>query len=239
MNMRAIQHHFRQMFIQITQDPLLFIILFVPFLIGAIFRFLIPAADLWLKTNTSLGISFQTYYQLMDILLLLITPAMINYVAAMIILDEVDEKMIAYFSVTPLKRSGYLIGRLVFPTLLTLPVTLIVFFLFRHTLFDGFALFLLVFIGVAQGLLSALMIVTLSSNKVEGLAMGKMTSLLSIGLFIPYFVPTIGKYLFAITPAFWIAESFHKEKLSYLFLAVIIVLVWGFLLFRRFQKKIF
>ena len=188
MKPRAIYKHFLQMLVQIKQDPLLFLILFVPFLIGFIFRYLLPILNHWIRENTTLGAIFSPYYALLDVLLLLITPAMINYIAAMVILEEADEKIISYFSVTPLKKSGYLIGRLVIPPILALPITLLVFFLFRHTSFAWLAFLLLVFIGTAQGLLAALMIVTLSSNKVEGLAIGKMASLLSLGLFVPYFV---------------------------------------------------
>lgn len=239
MRLQIIYRHFRQMLLQIKQDPLLFLILFVPFLIGFIFRYLLPILDGWIEVNTELGSIFPPYYQLLDSLLLLITPSMINYVAAMVILEEADEKIIPYFAVTPLKRSGYLVGRLVIPTLITVPISLLVSYLFSHTSFVPKTFLLLAFVGTAQGLLAALMIVTLSSNKVEGLAIGKMASLLSLGLFIPYIVPHQGKYFFSVTPAFWIAESFLQKRESYLLYAAALVACWCLLLFRWFQKKLF
>ena len=57
--------------------------------------------------------------------------------------------------------------------------------------------------GTLQGIIIALLVVTLSSNKLEGMALTKISSLLMLGAIAPYFIPTPYGYLLSFMPSYW------------------------------------
>lgn len=236
--MRAIRISFLQMLAQMRKDFMLFIMPFVPFLAGAVFRFAIPFAEQQITRYFAVAGIITPYYQLIDALLILLTPTLISFVAALIMLEESDDGIISYLSVTPLGKSGYLVSRLGIATVLTIPLNMLVFALFHIEGFGILNTLLLSIVGAVQGCVVALMIVALSSNKVEGMAIGKMTSLLTIGLVVPYFISGPAQYIFAITPSYWIGRFIMEGRLLYLGVSLLIDVVWVLALAKRFMKKI-
>ena len=111
------------------------IIAFFPFIIGIISRFLIPVVEDLLTDYFGVGTTLTPYYDLFDLFLIIVTPAMLNFMVAMVMFED-------------------------------------------FLMMSGLAL-----AGRVQGIVIALLILTLSKNKVEGLVMGKMTT-----LFIPILV---------------------------------------------------
>ena len=88
------------------------------------------------------------YYGLIDVIFAMLSPAMFCFAAAMVVLEETDEKTAAYLFVTPLERRGYLAARLGIPA----------------------AVLLFAAGGTLQGVIAALLILAFSSNKLEGMA---------------------------------------------------------------------
>lgn len=236
--MRAIRISFLQMLVQMQKDFMLFILPFVPFLAGAVFCFVIPFVEQQITRYFAVPVIIAPYYQLIDALLFLLTPTLISFVAALIMLEESDDGIISYLSVTPLGKIGYLVSRLGVVTVLTIPLNMLVSALFHIEGFGILNTLLLSIIGAAQGCVVALMIVALSSNKVEGMAIGKMTSLLTIGLVVPYFILGPAQYIFAITPSYWIGRFIMEGGLLYLGVSLLIDVVWVLALAKRFMKKI-
>ena len=85
-----------QVFRQIKSDPMMFTACFTPFVMGTLIKFGIP----FLERITDF--SLQAYYPIFDLLLSIMAPVLLCFAFAMITLEEIDDKVSRYFSVTPL-----------------------------------------------------------------------------------------------------------------------------------------
>lgn len=52
--------------------------------------------------------SLQPYYPMFDLFLSIMAPVLLCFAFAMITLEEIDDKVSRYFSITPLGKSGYI-----------------------------------------------------------------------------------------------------------------------------------
>ncbi len=236
--MRAIQISFLQLIKQLRSDSILLVLFLVPFFVGTIFRFGLPSVEKYLTNYFSVSAILVPYYQLTDVLLSILIPTMLGFVAALIILEEADSGITRYLTVTPLGKKGYLISRLGITTVISVPLNLIFTSFFSLTNCTFPIILSLSIFGALHALLVALMIVALSSNKVEGMAIGKLTLLISLGLFVPYFISGWVSYLFALLPSFWAAKFVAEGQYVYLFLSLMINSIYVLLLFQHFAAKL-
>lgn len=236
--MKAIRLSFLQMLRQMRKDYMLFIMPLVPFLAGAAIRFGLPFAEERLTAHFSVPALLAPYYQLADALLTLLAPILLSFVAALILLEEADDGIVAYLSVTPLGKKGYLLSRLGMMALISIPFSLLVSFLFHIKGFGVMETLLLCIAGAIYGCVVSLIVVAFSSNKVEGMALGKLTSLLTVGLIIPYCVSSPAQYLFAPLPPFWLAKFLLEKNGLYLGAFLLVALGWAAALGRRFLRKL-
>lgn len=230
---------FFQMLRQMRGDPMLLTVAVIPLLAGFAFRFGIPAAEAQLVSVLNRSLVLSPYYALFDLLLLLFVPAMLNYVAAMIVLEERDAGLTAYLTVTPLGKKGYLLSRFGFTALLSLLYGVVLHGLFHLTDFSPWLLTAAILAGTVQGTGSAMLIVLCSKNKVEGLAVGKFTSLFTLGALAPFFIDANGQYLLSFLPGFWLAKTAREETPLFLAAAVLTALLWAVLPVRRFTRRLF
>ncbi len=177
-----------------------------------------------------------------------IVPAMlVGMILGFILLDERDEDLITYFTVTPLGRGGYLVYRLAAPQVLSIAVAavmlpIIVTGIVRFPLWPSLG------IAAMASLQAPMMVLYLgafAANKVEGLAYGKAFGLLFAGPIAGYLIPGRLKYLAGIIPPFWVSEAYLAmlrnawgEYVICILMGVMTHAAWMILLFRRFRKKI-
>ncbi len=235
--MRAIRLSFLQMLRQLKGDAMLAMVAVAPFLMGLAFRIAIPLAEDWLTGYFGRHEILAPYYALLDVFLIMLTPSMLNFAAAMVTLEEIDDHVTTYLAVTPLGKSGYLASRLGLSGVASFVVSLVVAFAFHLSaanapIFVGMAL-----AGTIQGAVSALLIVALSSNKVEGMAVGKFTSVLSLGALVPYFVDGKAQFLASVFPSFWMGRAMRTGAYLPLLVSVLLALLWMALLSGRFVRK--
>ena len=236
--MKAIYMNFSQMLRQMKQDVMLSIIALVPFLAGAAFRFIIPVAEGLITDYFGASAIIAPYYELIDLFLIILTPSMLNYVVAMVILEEADDHMAAYLAVTPLGKTGYLLSRLGVTGLITFPVSIFVAVLFHLSTMDILTTTGIALAGTFQGVAVALLIVALSTNKVEGMAVGKMATLFSIGAFAPYFISGKAQYYLLFLPSFWMAKAIQPGNYSMLIISISLAVLWMVFLSAKFMRKI-
>jgi fluoroquinolone transport system permease protein len=125
----------------------------------------------------------------------------------LLMLDERDENVISYYAVTPLMRRGYMVYRLVLPSVLCTLLSslyLIASGLFSIQL-DHIYILLLVAI---EAPCFALFLASFAANKVEGLALSKIGGLFIAGPIVVYFVPTPWQIIGAWIPTYWPAKLF-------------------------------
>lgn len=235
--MKAIYLCFSQMLQQLKHDIMLLTISIVPFLIGAVFRFVIPAAEHVLTGYLGKEAILASYYNLFDLLLIILTPYMLDFVVAMVILEETDDHMTAYLAVTPLGKAGYLLSRLGAAGVISFPVSIIVSLLFHLTQINILMLMGIALAAAVHGVVVALLIVALSTNKVEGMAVGKMAGLCSLGALIPYFITGKAQYFLSFLPSFWMAKSMQANSYVTLLISILLAVLWMIVLSKKFIKK--
>lgn len=237
--MKALIRCFFMFLRHIAKDRMLFAVLAAPLLAGSAFRFGIPAAerllcDVFDKTSILAG-----YYQLFDLFLLVMTPYMICFTSAMVMLSELDENMAAYLAVTPVGKWGYILSRLVFPAILSTPAAIVITLFFSLSDWHLPTLVLGAFLSGFMSIGIALLIVAFSHNRIEGMALAKLAGIVLLGLPVPFFLTSGTQYLFLPLPSFWLAKlCVEASGLWFAVPALLTSLLWMGLLYGRFSRKL-
>lgn len=236
--MRAIRLSFFQMLAYMRRDLMLVAVCIVPVLAGLMFRFVIPIFETvltdWLHTSEIIA----PYYSLIDVFFAMLSPAMFCFVSAMVCLEEDDENTAKYLFVTPLGKNGYLVARFCIPSIIAFVVTVVLLPFFKLTFLSLIEVVLLALVGTLQGIIIALLILTLSSNKLEGMAVSKLATSMIIGAVIPYFIKGNIQYVLFPLPSFWIGKAICDNQLIYFLPAFALSAIWIFVLVKRYLKKI-
>ena len=221
-----------QIFKQIKSDPMMFAACFTPFVMGALIKFGIP----FLERITDF--SLQAYYPIFDLLLSIMAPVLLCFAFAMITLEEIDDKVSRYFSITPLGKSGYLFTRLGVPSIISAVIAFIVLLLFSLEKLSIGMTICLALLGSVQAIIVSLMIITLSSNKLEGMAVTKLAALTLLGIPAPFFIDSYYQFLVGFLPSFWVAKALQNEEVLYFSIGLVVALVWYYFLAKRLFRKL-
>lgn len=153
--MKAIRLSFLRMAAAMRRDMMLFAACFVPLAAGLFFRFAIPFLEAAFTEYFQISAIFFPYYKLIDLIFLLLTPTMFCFAAAMVSLEEADEKIAVYLFVTPLGKAGYLAARFGIPAMAAFLATVILFPVFRLTRPSPAAVLVFAAGGSLQGIIVA------------------------------------------------------------------------------------
>lgn len=235
--MRAIRAGFLQMLVFMRRDMMLFAACLTPVLAGLGIRLGIPFLEAVLTGWLSKPAVLSPYYALIDIFFAMLSPAMFCFVPAMVSLEEADERTAAYLFVTPLGRRGYLAARFGIPAAAAFLVAAVLLPVFRLSPLSPGRILGLAAGGALQGIIIALLIVTLSSNKLEGMAITKLSSLLIFGAAVPFFIRDKMQYLMSPLPSFWIGKAVFENMPFYMLPAFALSAVWICFLLRQYLRK--
>lgn len=235
--MKAIRLSFLQMIAAMRRDMMLFAACLAPILAGLFFRFGIPFLEAALTGWLHITAIISPYYKLIDIFFMMLSPTMFCFVSAMVCLEEADEKTAAYLFITPLGKTGYLCARFGAPAISAFLVTLILFPAFKLTSFSAIAVLLFAAGGTLQGIIVALLVLTLSSNKLEGMAVTKLSTLTVSGAVIPFFIKDNIQYVLFLLPSFWIGKAAYENVLLYMLPAFALSAMWICFMLKRYLRK--
>lgn len=235
--MKPIYTNFIQMLKYTKRDLMLFFAALTPIIAGLFFKFAIPFLETTLTNYLNQSQILASYYSLFDIFFALLSPTMFCFICAMVSLEESDEKTARYLFITPLGKIGYLISRFGLSSLVAFFVTLILLPIFNLSALSLLSVILLSIAGTLQGLIIALIVVTFSTNKLEGIALTKLSSILLVSSFVPYFVKHNAQYVLSFIPSFWIGKSLCEQKLAFLFVAFLLEILWILVLSLFYKKK--
>lgn len=235
--MRAVWASFIQMLTTMRRDLMLFAACLATIMAGFLFRFAIPALEAALIECFRVQAVLSPYYRLIDVFLAMLPPTMLCFVSAMVVLEEADERTAAYLFVTPLRKTGYLAARFGVPVAFAFLVTAILLPVFKLTSFSPMAVILLAAGGTQQGLIAALLIVTLSSNKLEGMAVAKLSALILLGAAGPFLMADKAQAALILLPSFWIGKAACENRALYMLPALVLSGTWITLLFRQYLRR--
>jgi len=225
----------------VLRDPILLLVSIVPIFLVFVVRFIVPAANIFIRKHIEFDLS--AHYSFITGYFSLLTPLMFGMIAGFILLDERDEHILAYISVTPVTKKGYIFYRL------SVPVLIGFFFSFIMFAFSGLCKFhfaetipLAVLIALEAPIMT-LFLAVFAGNKVEGLALSKVMNILTLAPFIGYIFNSNWTLIAGISPPYWIVMAYleiGKSQLlfwSYIFAGLISHLVVIAVLMRMFVKK--
>jgi len=218
--------------LQITRDNMLWVVCLAPLLTALLFRFGLPYAEILLCAYFQRQIVLADYYLLFDLVLCLMPSYMLSFASAMVMLTERDENMAGYMAVTPVGKTGYVLSRLIFPAAIAFPFSILLIYFFSLTDWNFLMLSAVSLLMSFSSTAVALFIFSFSRNRVEGMAMAKMASLILLGLVVPFFVLSEAKYLASFLPTFWAAKLCLEENSLLMIPALAVSLVWIWVLGR-------
>ena len=199
---RALAATFRISVKQLFSDAMLCVILAAPVLAGCFFRFVIP----YLAGRFNALSLVSPYYQLFDVLLCILTPYMFCFSSGMILLGDRDDHIIASYAAALPGKAGYLTARLAFPAAAGTAASVLILLIFHLTALSPGKLVLLSFFSSLTALTGSLITVAAAGNRVEGMALAKMSGLIMCGVFLPYFTQKSVWMVFCWLPSTWIAR---------------------------------
>ena len=189
-------------------------------------------------------IDLSMYSSLFLIFLITMGPLLVGMMTGLMLVDEGDENILSAIAVTPLGRKGYLIHKLMTPfiwTFFTLIFVPLISGLWNINYFYFFPIILTASLGAP---LEALIISVLANNKIEAMAIGKMTGVLFIAPFISWFAPFPWKFLGGVLPSFWVSESFYSLKTGgiafpvFISVGLLINCIFIILLLKKFNSRV-
>ncbi|XBX09941.1 hypothetical protein QMP26_18960 [Enterocloster clostridioformis] len=83
----------------------------------------------------------------------------------------------------------------------------------------------------------ALMIITLSANKLEGMAVTKLAALTLLGIPAPFLIDSYCQFAVGFLPSFWAAKAVQNEAVLY-FPWLWRQLIWYYFLTKRLFQKL-
>lgn len=226
-------------FRNIRRDPMLFMAMSAPVLLFLLVYFGFPALNAFLLHT--LNASIADYYTFACVFMLSLIPMMFGMVYGFILLDERDEGLITYYSITPVGKSGYLRMRMTAPVLFSFVVILL---FVRFLNFDNGLIWWkhipLAFITALQAPIMLLFLGGFAENKVAGIAISKGFGLLLMAIIIDYFIQSPWSLLAGISPLVWTARGFFAQEpthiLIYLIAALAIHGIYLLVLFSKFVR---
>ena len=78
---------------------------------------------------------------------------------------------------------------------------------------------------------------TLSSNKLEGMAVTKLSSLIMLGAVVPFFVPAPIDLCAFFLPSYWMGKAVVEGKPIVMLLSVLVAVIWILILKRKNDRK--
>lgn len=225
------------------RDPLLVMLVLAPVIwtVGAV----VLISPLTETLSRRYAFDLVPYYPVVVTGLLLLTSIIIvGGLGAFLVLDEIDAGTLTAIRVTPVSLFtffAYRAATVVAVTTVYVVATMTFSGLVRPGLTPA-----LIPIGVMAGLSSVvtlLLIISVASNKIQGIAMVRLLGLLIAGLpCLPWFIDSAWNLAFGVLPPYWAAKAFwvasdHGTWWPYLVGGVIynLALIWPLL--RRFTIK--
>jgi fluoroquinolone transport system permease protein len=223
---------------QIAGDSMLYAALAAPLLAGCAFRFGVPRLEALLCASLGRASILADYYLLFDLFLAMMTPYLFCFASCMVMLAEQDENIASYLAVTPIGRRGYILSRLGLPALLSVAASCLVMRFFALTEWTTSGILLVSLLGSMLCLPVSLLIVSFSHNRVEGMALAKLSGIILLGLPAPFFLLSGAQYLFSVLPSFWVAKLCIQGNYLFAAPAVFLSIIWSLAFFAKFMRKL-
>ncbi len=222
---------------QVFRDPIMSVLLFAPLLIIAIFKLLIVFLFPFIATKFNFDLSL--YYQYLMAGILILISGMLGIVIGFMMLDDKDGNIAELMAVTPLGRSGYLVNRLSFSSILCFFYSIIAIYVLNVIDIPFYTILLLSILSGVYSIIIGLLIFSGADDKVKGLTFAKGLNMLGIFAFSDLFALNWFSILSLIFPTYWITRIIESpHSISVYLLGISIHVIWlSYLIYRYLSKK--
>ena len=190
----------------VTRDGVLLFMMVIPFIIILALRIMVPFAETLLLRELRFDLS--VYYPFMAGFLLVLPPLMFGTIMGFILLDERDEGILLYLSVTPITKSGYLFSRIGFFSLYSFLWGMVFPACTGLVAFDFFKTIGAALLAAMETSIIALFLAAFAADKIEGMAFSKACGIFFIAPFIGEFLHSRWQLLEGFSPPYWITKVF-------------------------------
>ncbi len=144
----------------------------------------------------------------------------IGWVTGFLFLEDRDDGPLLAVDVTPTGKSGFMAYRIAVTVVLAIAITLVDVAIMLPG--AGLVEYMMLPAFVAmQAVAAALILPALARNKVEGLALTKLTNLMSLAPLLAI-LPSPVRYFGGVIPSFWVGEMLRLSSHAYLSMGAII-----------------
>lgn len=220
---------------QILSDGMMAFILPAPLLLGVLVKWGLPFLNA--LTVKQFFFSLEPWYPLVDGFLISLIPYLLAIISAFLLLDERDQGVERYYDITPLHGPFYLLARIGLPMVFAWFYTFSIVLLFGISNLSLAVLFWAIIFAVNASFVCSLFIIAFAKNRVEGLAVAKITGMSLLGLLVVAFIPVPFANIFFFLPSYWVGFIiyFGPSFLSCIS-GLLISSFWLFLLLRFIRK---
>lgn len=229
--------HFKNDIKQIMRDPIMAIMMVAPLFMIVLFKLLIVFLIPFIFTQ--FGFDVTPYSQYVLAFVLLISSGMLGIVTGFMMMDERDGNIAELMSVTPLGRSGYLINRLSFASVLSFIYCISSCYVLNLVELPLLTVSFLSLLSAIYSSIIGLLIFSGADDKVKGLTFAKALNSLVLFAFTDLFALRWLTVLSWFFPPYWITmiiKSPHSLLVNGL--ALIVHAGWlGILLLQYWRKE--
>ncbi len=236
--MRKLRAAFMQFLRAIWADAMLAACLFAPIATALVLRYGVPALEGAIGGGSAAGTVLAPYYALFDLFLSSITPLMLCFSGVMVVLEELDDGTAKYLMVTPLRRAGYLTSRLVFLTALSVPYNVALVAVFSLSAMPFHLNLLAAVVNALVSVSVAMLVIGLAKNKVEGMALIKLSGFFLLGYIAAYFLAQPVAFAAGVLPGYWLALMARDNAPLWALPAAAVALLWIVGLYGRFRRRV-
>lgn len=186
------------------REPELSFLLLAPFLIGLLLRLgLSPLVGL---VKEGLAYDLRVHIPFILGFLMLVPPLLVGMVVGFRLIDDRDGGILDYIAVTPLDSGGYIILRLILPSLLSIPLTAMLPYFLTGYEIELPSPHLILGIAAINALGAPILVLILTAfaeNKIAAMALAKVAGILFLAPLAGYLISHPALYLLGIIPPFW------------------------------------
>lgn len=223
---------------QVKDDKISVVMIGFPILVALALYFFAPVISETLSARYGMQWNLQRFYPMFDAIVIAFSFCTPAFASAMVMFSELDDKVVPSLCASPLGRNGYLFSRLGLPALLALILASALCATLHLAGMPFIMYVVLVAVSSIACMLPGMIVIAFGRNKVEGVALFKMSIFTTFAVLIPFFVESWVQWFFGFLPSFWIGKMVKEVNYGYALPALITAIIWIFPLWKRFLKKI-
>jgi hypothetical protein len=187
-----------------------------PMLIFAIVMSIVPATGLALSQHALDEAALSTFglhdlSRYVAIVVLVLPAVLIGWVTGFLLLEDRDDGVLVAVDITPIGKTGFLLYRVTITAIVAAVITAGAVLAVAPSL--GPAAHILIVLAVAvEAVMAAVLLPAIARNKVEGLALTKLTNLAAVVPLLAL-IPSPWRYVAGIVPTYWIGELIAPDAM--------------------------